>query len=130
MDTISKIILAFLLTLLALIVILFHIPKEIEIINKLEKRTITLGTITAYTSNQNETDSRPREMASGKEVYDGAIACPSKLKFGHKVVVNGKEYTCEDRMNKRYRDGNNFDVWVPDLDVALEFGVRRLAVEY
>lgn len=36
-------------------------------------------------------------MASGKPVYEGAVACPYFLKLGTKVRIHGKVYTCEDR---------------------------------
>lgn len=36
-------------------------------------------------------------MASGKPVYVGAAACPTTIKLGTKVIVDGITYTCEDR---------------------------------
>ncbi|MDA3837241.1 MAG: 3D domain-containing protein [Nanoarchaeota archaeon] len=66
-------------------------------------------------------------MASGKEVYEGAIACPARLDFGTEIEVNGNTYTCEDRMAKRFRDGNYFDIYQDNQDESLEFGRRQLA---
>lgn len=36
-------------------------------------------------------------MASGKEVYEGAVACPSFMRLGAIVVIAEQQYTCEDR---------------------------------
>ncbi len=36
-------------------------------------------------------------MASGREVYVGAVACPGFLALGTKVKVRDAVYTCEDR---------------------------------
>jgi 3D (Asp-Asp-Asp) domain-containing protein len=66
-------------------------------------------------------------MASTKEVYEGAIACPSKYKFGTKIEVEGKIYTCEDRMAKRFREGEYFDIYMNDINKALQFGRKELA---
>jgi 3D (Asp-Asp-Asp) domain-containing protein len=68
-------------------------------------------------------------MASTKEVYEGAVACPSKYDFGTKIKVNGKTYTCEDRMAKRFRDGEYFDIYMESQDEALRFGRQQLEYE-
>lgn len=68
-------------------------------------------------------------MASTKEVYEGAMACPSKYDFGTKIKVNGKTYTCEDRMAKRFRDGEYFDIYMYSQDEAIEFGRQTLEYE-
>lgn len=65
-------------------------------------------------------------MASGKKVYVGAIACPIKYEFGTKIEVNGKIYTCEDTMAKRFRDGEYFDIYFDDINDALNFGRKQL----
>jgi hypothetical protein len=36
-------------------------------------------------------------MASGRSVYEGAVACPRSLKLGTYVEINGRVYVCEDR---------------------------------
>lgn len=67
---------------------------------------------TTYNAEEGQTDSDPFTMASTKRVYEGAIACPTKYKFGTKIKVDGLgEFTCEDRMNARYRDKEHFDVF-------------------
>lgn len=97
-----------------------HIPPD---------KVVVQAILTAYTNSVDETDDDPNIMASGKEVYDGAIACPSILKFGDVIKIHGFEYVCEDRMNKRYRDSWHFDMFVHDKDVAFELGRRIVEIE-
>lgn len=56
---------------------------------------------TTYNAEVGQTDSDPFTMASGKRVYEGAVAsnCHDK---GTKLEIEGEIYTVEDRMNKRY----------------------------
>ncbi len=61
-------------------------------------------------------------MASGKEVYDGAIACPRNIELGTKVEIGGIEYVCEDRTH--FKNDGTFDIWQQDYDVAIEWGRR------
>ena len=82
-----------------------------------------IATITAYSSSEDETDSRPWEMASGKRVYEGAVACPRNIPLGTKVEINGSSFTCEDRMNIRYTD--RFDIFKDSKAEALQFGIFR-----
>ena len=63
-------------------------------------------------------------MASGKKVYEGAIA-NNCLDFGTKVMVNGKVKIVEDKMNSRY-DCDHFDIYFTDKGEALEFGRKQL----
>lgn len=84
------------------------------------------GIFSAYSADESQTDSDPLTMASGKKVYQGAIACPSKYEFGTKIVVNGREYTCEDRMNARYRDKEYFDILMSSYEEAIQFGRKQL----
>lgn len=85
------------------------------------------GEFSAYTADESETDSQPDIMASGKKVYAGAIACPAFLSFGTKVEVKGQgTFTCEDRMAKRYRDSNHFDILFPSKAEAYAFGRQQL----
>ncbi len=89
------------------------------------------GVFTAYTPSVAETDSDPRTMASGNEVYVGAIACPSILEFGTRIRIPGMGlYTCEDRMARRHRrKKRRFDIFMNTRKEALEFGVRKLEYE-
>ena len=83
--------------------------------------------VTAYTSLPELTDSTPFTMANGEEVHYGAMACPRKYAFGTVVIGLGIEMICEDRMNRRYTDDmNHFDVWLPTLKDAKEFGKYKV----
>ncbi len=86
--------------------------------------------LTAYSSEESQTDSDPYIMASGKKVYDGAVACPRKYEFGWKVVIDGRTYICEDRKNIRYESYTEkwIDVWFPTTEEALEFGIKKQVV--
>ena len=86
------------------------------------------ATITAYTSSVDETDDTPFITASGVRTRRGIIACPSKYKFGTQIVIEGRQFICEDRMNPRYWDENRFDVWVETKHEAFNWGVRELEV--
>ena len=74
-------------------------------------------------------------MANGKEVHNGAIACPAYMPLGTKLkidwpgFING-EFVCEDRMGLKYRNGKYLDVWVADCDIAINFGRRKLLVQF
>ncbi len=91
--------------------------------------TYIMAEITAYSAEVAQTDSRPREMANGQEVHERAIACPSKYDFGTGVIVNGKHYECADRMAKRFRGGEYYDIFMEDTKLALEFGRQYLVIE-
>jgi 3D (Asp-Asp-Asp) domain-containing protein len=96
--------------------------------NTAERKIESLnGEFTAYSAGDGYTPGII--MASTKEVYEGAMACPSKYAFGTKIKVGGKTYTCEDRMAKRFRDGEYFDIYMADQDKALGFGRQQLTYE-
>lgn len=92
------------------------------------------ATFTAYSASPRQTDDRPREMASMKEVYEGALACPDiyvikdgKRVWGQKIEIEGLGvFTCEDRMNKRYRDQMRFDIFMESEEEAWQFGKHQL----
>lgn len=96
--------------------------------NQAEYRYIE-ATVYAYSADEAQTDNKPTEMASGKEVYNGAIACPQFLDFGQVVEIDGQLYTCEDRMAPRYRQGNNFDIYKPSAEEAKQWGKRIMRVK-
>lgn len=80
--------------------VLPQIPKS-----KYVKNATTTGEFTMYNPSAAQTDSRPREMASGATIYDGAIATGDRtIPFGTLVHVPqlNRTFTVEDRMNKRY----------------------------
>lgn len=93
------------------------------------KYDIIEAEISAFNNEIGQTDSTPNIMASGKRVYEGAVACPSWLELGTQIEIKGRRYTCEDRMAKRYRYKNNFDIFMFSKSEALRFGRRNLAVK-
>ncbi len=91
-------------------------PARIEIVAE----------ITAYTSSPEETDDTPTLNASGTTPGPGSLACPRHYALGTQFVIEGKRYTCDDRMNKRHAD--RFDIWMDDREAAIEWGVKKLPV--
>lgn len=85
--------------------------------------------VTAYNAEISQTDDTPTIMASGKEVYDGAIACPIMYSFGTKVEIMGRTFTCEDRMAERFRRWQYYDIYMDDKQEALDFGKQILTVK-
>lgn len=86
--------------------------------------------VSAYSSTPDQTDDTPFIMASGRHVYDGAIAA-NFLPLGAKVrfpdLYGDKIFMVEDRMNKRY--SYKMDVWMGTRQQALNFGVKNLRYE-
>ena len=128
---------AFIIAFVILVVVFFisriegkavtYIAPEVEASEI--KREIISAVITAYTSSVDETDDRPWETASGGIAGDGSVACPEWLDFGTHILIQEKEYTCDDRMNARYRTSNHFDVWRETKQEAYLWGRQLLAVE-
>jgi len=93
-------------------------------------------TVTAYTAGYESTGKEPGDpaygiTASGTEVQEGqTIACPESMSFGTELYIPyfDETFTCEDR-GSAITEGR-LDVYMPDLDDALEFGVRELQVLY
>ena len=85
--------------------------------------------VTAYTSSVDETDDTPFITASGARTGHGVIACPSKYAFGTVVEIEGRRFTCEDRMNKRYRETERFDIWMETKSEAYAWGIKTLEVK-
>jgi 3D (Asp-Asp-Asp) domain-containing protein len=86
--------------------------------------------VTAYSSTSDQTDSTPFISANGKFVYDGMVAC-NFLPFGAKVrfpeIYGDKIFVVEDRM--AWYNSHKIDIWMPDRQTALQFGVKKLAYE-
>ena len=86
--------------------------------------------VTAYSSTPDQTDSSPFITANGTFVRDGIVAC-NFLPFGAKVrfpeLYGGKIFTVEDRMAKR--NSHKIDIWMETRSEAIQFGVKRLAME-
>lgn len=102
-------------------------PKGTEVIPTPKAVEELKAEVTAYSSTPDQTDSTPFITASGSRVRKGIVACPRRLEFGTKVEIQGKMYTCEDRMAIKY-DGN-FDIWMPTRSQALQFGRQILQVK-
>ncbi|WP_235817541.1 MULTISPECIES: LysM peptidoglycan-binding domain-containing protein [Gracilibacillus] len=94
--------------------------------------TGTPFTVTAYTAGPESTGKEPGDpaygiTASGEVVEEGrTIACPSSLSFGTKIHIPelNETYVCEDR-GSAITNGH-LDIYIEDLDEALEFGVQQL----
>ena len=64
-------------------------------------------------------------MASGKDVYVGAVACPRDMALGTVIEVKGHgTYTCEDRKSIKHPD--SFDIYSETIAEAKQFGVKNL----
>jgi len=103
--------------------------QEIRFADSINYKEIVDATVFAYSSTESQTDDRPYEMANGKDTHTGAIACPQRFPFGTRVEIENRAYICEDRMNKRYRDGNFFDIWMLDDRDAVNWGVKKLKIK-
>lgn len=90
--------------------------------------------VTAYTANCESTGKTPGHplysiTASGTVVTEGqTIAAPPTLPFGTKVYIPyfDKVFTVEDRGGAI--QGKRLDIYMDDVDNALEFGRRNLEV--
>ena len=82
----------------------------------------------AYSSTEAQTDASPFITASGTTVHPGTVAA-NFLPIGTTILLNGKKYTVEDRLNRRYDNEYMIDVWMASLDEALQFGVRLVTFE-
>lgn len=111
--------------------------------------SVVIGEVSAYTSSPDETSGDPCISASGDNIcelfYDyisvglEIMACPEKYEFSTRVSFVGgtidgmfgnwayeRHFICLDRMNKRYRDGNYFDIYFGmDKQGALDWGRRK-----
>lgn len=102
-------------------------PTGEETTGPLPEETRT-GEFTAYNPSRAQTDSTPLQMASGRLVYEGAMACPEWYEFGTLIEVEDMGvFVCEDRMAKRYRSREYFDIMMFDRSNALRFGRQTLS---
>jgi 3D (Asp-Asp-Asp) domain-containing protein len=85
--------------------------------------------ISAYNTVPEQTDSSPCIAASGDNICgrNDVVACSRQYKLGTKFVINGKTYTCLDRLASKYdhRIDVSFD---KDLQGAKNWGVKQLQV--
>jgi 3D (Asp-Asp-Asp) domain-containing protein len=89
--------------------------------------------VTAYTAYEESTGKSPGHptfgiTASGKRVQAGkTAACPPSMPFGTRIEIEGVgERVCYDR-GAAITEGR-IDVYMPELNDALEFGRKRLKV--
>lgn len=101
-----------------------YVREDVEV-----PHMIVFATVTAYTSSVDETDEDPFITASGSTVRHGTLACPSKYEFGTVIEIEGVRYICEDRMNKRYRQTERFDVWKVTKQDAFAWGNKKLSIK-
>lgn len=90
--------------------------------------------VTAYTAGVESTGKQPGDpgygiTTSGETVQEGrTMACPPALPFGTKIHIPewDETYVCEDH-GSAITNGH-LDLYMEDLDDALEFGVQELQV--
>lgn len=85
-------------------------------------------TTSAYSSTPEQTDGDPFTTASGTRVRPG-VAAANFLPLGTVVIIGGKTYTIEDRMNSRYNDSFRLDIWMSSTEQARSFGVQQSIIE-
>lgn len=99
-------------------------------IGKREPRKTMVMTVTAYSSEPEQTDSTPFITAFGTHVRDGIVATnclPKGTLVRFPDVYGDKEFVVEDRMNARYY--YRMDIWMTDTRDAIQFGAKTLKVE-
>lgn len=87
-------------------------------------------TVTAYSSAPDQTDNSPYLTASQTFVREGVVAS-NYFRIGTKIrfpdLYGDRVFIVEDRMNRRYF--KRVDIWMPERDQAVKFGLKRLKVE-
>ena len=85
---------------------------------------------TAYSSTPDQTDDSPFITAWNTPVRDGVVAA-NFLTLGTRIkipeVFGDRIFIVEDRMNKRY--WQRVDIWFPDRESALQFGIKSLKIQ-
>lgn len=89
--------------------------------------------VTAYTAGPESTGKRPGDegygiTTSGNRVKEGlTVSCPKELTLGTRIVIEGVgERRCDDRGGAI--KGKRLDLYIADLDRALNFGRQKLKV--
>lgn len=102
------------------------------IIGALLGLNINFEIITADVTMYSKTETCPNrqcQTASGRYIDatdTDVIACPRRLKLGSRVIIDGKEYICEDRTARWIDNLGRFDIWNGnDYNGAIEWGVQR-----
>jgi 3D (Asp-Asp-Asp) domain-containing protein len=90
------------------------------------ERRFSYFNITAYSSSPDETDDTPWLTAMNTVVRDGIVAS-NDLPLGTKIKIpslfGDKIFVVEDRLNSRIK--GVIDIWFPDKDSALNFGIYK-----
>ena len=105
-----------------------HKEEEKEIKEEKPKlKSLGKFKITAYCSCSKCCGKSDGITASGTKATAGrTIAAPSTFKFGTKLIINGHEYTVEDRGGAI--KGNRIDIYFDSHQEALNFGVKYMEV--
>lgn len=114
-------------------------PKPVKVLSaksspKTKEIEYEIYEVTAYTLGEESTGKSRRSKnygitASGEMVKENhTIACPKSLPFGTEIEIHyfDNTFTCLDR-GGAIKEGR-LDVYMKDLDAALEFGRRKLKV--
>jgi len=89
---------------------------------------LVLAEVTAYTASPDETDDTPTITASGTTISAQTAACPAHYKFGTVLQVEDTQYVCEDRMAKKYRHGEYFDIHLQTKSQAFDWGRKTITI--
>jgi 3D (Asp-Asp-Asp) domain-containing protein len=97
------------------------LPAQVKILDEFK------GTASAYNALPEQTSGDPTIMASGKKVYDGAVAMTC-LPFGTTIqidIFDEKRFTVEDRGGFGC---NHVDIFMWDYNDAIYFGRRSVVI--
>ena len=83
--------------------------------------------VSCYNATESQCDKDFLITASGETVREGGVA-NNRLSFGTLVVINGKVYQVNDRMNAKY-GGSHFDIFSFDYDFCIKWGRQKLKVK-
>ncbi|MBI4281784.1 3D domain-containing protein [Candidatus Uhrbacteria bacterium] len=86
--------------------------------------------VTAYSSEERQTDGSPYITAKNTFVRDGVIAAnflPFNTHVRMPTAFGDKLFVVEDRMNARYFE--HIDIWMPTREAAKQWGSRWVKVE-
>lgn len=114
----------------ATMVVQNNLPEKDDVAVK----SVSLHTMTAYNSEQGQTDDSPCITANGFNVCEHGVedtVAANFLPFGAKVrmpeLYGDKIFTVRDRMNSRYK--NRLDIWMVNKADAMRFGVKTVKIE-
>lgn len=105
---------------------------QTQVVEELQYEVIKsyIGEITAYSSREEETDATPHIAASGHIVYWGMVAS-NAYPFGTEMrfpdIYGDKIFVVKDRMHARYK--SRIDIWFPEYERAIKFGLKNTRVE-